>query len=81
MIDKNKQKTKEIKKEVFSTLHKLNFGKVKFPKNIDGSLELKSSNEVSFGSVRQEIFQDGEDVINELDARAFSIIQSNTEEN
>ncbi|MBS6603043.1 MAG: hypothetical protein KH301_04740 [Brachyspira sp.] len=73
MSNKNKQKTKEIEHEVFKTLHDLNYRKIKFPKFIDNSKEIKSSDKISFGAVRQEIFQDAEDVINEFDVKTYFI--------
>ena len=71
MSNKNKQKTKEIEHEVLKTLHDLNYRKIKFPKFIDNSKGIKSSDEISFGAVRQEIFQNGEEVINEFDVKTY----------
>lgn len=71
--NKNKQKTKEIEHEILKTFHNLNFNKIKYPKFIDNSKEIKSSDEISFGAVRQEIFQNGEDVINEFDVKTYFI--------
>lgn len=76
MIIKNKQK-KEIQHEVFKTLHNLHFRKVKFPKFLDEYKELSDKEELSFGAKRQEIFQDGEDGINEQDATAYLNIHKN----
>lgn len=73
MSNKNKQKAKGIRHEVFKTLHDLNYRKIKFPKLLDNSKEIKSSDEISFGAVRQEIFQDAEDVINEFDVKTYFI--------
>ena len=77
MSNDEKEKTKEIRHEVLKTLHSINFKTVKFPRLLDESKELKSSDEVLFGPVRQEIFQDGEDVINEQDANIYSKIHNN----
>ena len=58
---------------LLKTFHNLNFNKIKYPKFIDNSKEIKSSDEISFGAVRQEIFQNGEDVINEFDVKTYFI--------
>ncbi len=71
--NENKQKTKGIRHEVFNTLHDINYRKIKFPKLLDNSKELKSVDEISFGNLRQEIFQNGEDVINEFDVKTYVI--------
>lgn len=70
------QTTKEIQHKVCKILHNLNFRKVKFPKFLDEHKEIKDYEKISFGAVRQEIFQDGEDVINEFDAKTYFIINN-----